>query len=146
MANKNTLRNRRLSAEKPHDTCFATRVEYGAGGHNGKKHIVEIVDVGHGFAAFKPNLSKRKRRPKWTPIAEVAAQAAKIERWKANTNRNSQGARPPQQPNGPAKPGGFVRPGGKPPGPQQFVAAPARGPKPQASGGYAQTNKSRPAK
>ena len=145
MANKNTLRNRRLSSKNPHETCFATRVEYGEGGHNGKKHVVEIVDVGHGFAAFKPNLSKRKRRPKWAPLAEVAAQAAKLERWKANANRNNQGSRPPQQPNGPAKPGGFIGAGGRPQKPQVFVAAPARSPKPP-TGGYAQANKSRPAK
>jgi prepilin-type N-terminal cleavage/methylation domain-containing protein len=44
-----------------------------AGGHNGKKHVVEIIDVGVTSATCNPALSKTKHKPKWLPTAPVAA-------------------------------------------------------------------------
>lgn len=64
MANQQTKSLRKASSKDPHTINFATRTLYKAGGHNGKKHDVEMKDIGHGSGAFNfdPERARRKQR------------------------------------------------------------------------------------
>lgn len=119
MANKNTKRNRKLSAKAGiHDHCFHTRVTYSS---EGTRHTVEILDTKPGPRAFSAELAKRSAdlrrwREQKAFEREEAKQKAIQEREKAKNNpqgRRTDGKNSPGN-NQNKKPGSQKTPGFKP--------------------------------